>query len=84
MNTFTLLAASGDDVLPAIAAIVCGCGVGATAIIVQGVRRASETRHREQSRREIAAYVAEGSMTADDAYKLLNAGKKPGDAKCDG
>lgn len=81
MNTFTLLAASGDDVLPAIAAIVCGCGVGATAIIVQGVRRASETRQREQSRREIAAYVAEGSMTPEQGERLMNAGQPPAEEK---
>lgn len=33
-------------------------------------------RQRERSRREIAAYVAEGSMTPDDAERLLSAGGK--------
>ncbi|MBX3322187.1 MAG: hypothetical protein KF757_04275 [Phycisphaeraceae bacterium] len=33
-------------------------------------------RQVEQSRREIAAYVAEGSMTPDDAERLLNSGPR--------
>ena len=31
---------------------------------------------REESRREIAAYVAEGSMSVDDAAKLMDAGRE--------
>lgn len=30
-------------------------------------------RQREQTRREIAAYIAEGSMTPDDGAKILTA-----------
>ena len=37
------------------------------------------TRHRERTRREIAAYVAEGSITPDDGARLLAAGND-GDA----
>ena len=53
-----------------LAAMVCtiaGC--------VAGVR---SRRHIEESRREIAAYVAEGTMTADDAERLLKTGRRPG------
>lgn len=32
-------------------------------------------KHREESRREIAAYVAEGSMSSEDAAKILGAGQ---------
>lgn len=46
-----------------------------TAIIVDTFRKTAQTRAREQSRREIAAYVAEGSITADDAAKLLASGE---------
>ena len=35
-----------------------------------------ETRAREKSRREIAAYVAEGSMTPEEGERLLKAGTK--------
>ena len=36
-----------------------------------------KTRAREASRREIAAYVAEGSMTPEEGARLLEAGRKP-------
>jgi hypothetical protein len=49
-----------------------------TAIIAGVTRRSIQARAFEQSRREIAAYVAEGSITPDDAAKLLAAGRNPG------
>lgn len=52
-----------------------GIMVAITAIISNAVRRTAQSREREQSRRELAAYVAEGSITAEDARKLLEAGK---------
>lgn len=36
-------------------------------------------RAREQTRREIAAYVAEGSIAADDAVAMIRAGRSPGE-----
>lgn len=36
----------------------------------------SKSKEREQTRREVAAYVAEGSMTPEDAERLLKAGTK--------
>jgi hypothetical protein len=45
--------------------------VGSLAIIFGLGRKIAETKEREKSRREIAAYVAEGSMTPDDAERLL-------------
>lgn len=36
----------------------------------------SKAKEREQTRREVAAYVAEGSMTPEDAERLLKAGTK--------
>ena len=41
------------------------------AIVTDAWRKASETKAKEESRREIAAYVAEGSMTAEDAAQIL-------------
>ncbi len=43
--------------------------------ITSAIRKTRVERYREESRREIAAYVAEGSITPDDGAKLLNAGK---------
>lgn len=35
---------------------------------------ATKAKEREKSRREIAAYIAEGSMTTEEGERLLNAG----------
>ncbi|MGE3107622.1 MAG: hypothetical protein AB7G11_17840 [Phycisphaerales bacterium] len=56
--------AVGGAFAVAMLAIVCGT--------FSGVAR---NRQREQSRREIAAYVAEGSITPEDGAKLIAAGK---------
>lgn len=48
--------------------------IGLVAVVVDAIRKVASVRAREASRREIAAYVAEGSMTADDGAKLLAAG----------
>jgi len=53
--------------------IVFGCTVGIVAIIA-GVLRSS---HREKTRREIAAYVAEGSISAEDAERMIRAATPP-------
>jgi hypothetical protein len=50
--------------------------VGLVAIVVDGIRKSIQSVAREQARRDIAAYVAEGSMSPDDAAKLLAAGTK--------
>lgn len=42
--------------------------------IVHSVRGAHQTREQEQTKREIAAFVAEGSISPDDGVKLLQAG----------
>ena len=39
--------------------------------LIHGWRRVAETRAREQTKREIAAYVAEGTIKAEDAQKLM-------------
>jgi hypothetical protein len=60
-----------------IIAVAGGLGLGMVSIVAKSIRRTAETKHREESRREIAAYVAEGSISPDDAYKLLSAGTDP-------
>ncbi len=56
-----------------------GFVVAIVAIITEAVRKTMQTRAREESRREIAAYVAEGTISPDDAAKLLAAGGSFGD-----
>lgn len=48
----------------ALASIICG----ATKSILK-------TQARERTRREIAAYIAEGSMTPEQGERLMNAGR---------
>lgn len=62
---------------------ICGGMVCLIVSMIMGtIRRTVETKAREESRREIAAYVAEGSISPDDAARLLDAGKKARDAGC--
>lgn len=49
--------------------------VAIVAVIAETIQKSFKTRAREQSRREIAAYVAEGSISADDGAKLIAAGE---------
>jgi len=35
------------------------------------------TMSRERTRREVAAYIAEGSMSAEQGERLMKAGEKP-------
>lgn len=58
--------------------VVGAAGIGFIAVIsiVAGVvKSVLKTRERERSRREIAAYVAEGSMTSEEGVKLMDAGR---------
>jgi hypothetical protein len=60
-----------------IAIIAVSGGIGAWILytFIDAVRTTRQAKYREESRREIAAYVAEGSMSAEDAAKLLEAGR---------
>lgn len=59
-----------DEAVP-FAALGVGLLIAMTAIVSGTIRRAARARQYEQSRREIAAYVAEGSMSPDDARRIL-------------
>ncbi len=60
--------AVGGGVVVAITAIV-------TAIVSSALRHVAQSRHIEESRREIAAYVAEGTISPEDAKQILNSGR---------
>lgn len=66
----------GDGALVAIISIIFG-SILAMVIAGKGIdawRKVSEVRAREESRREVAAYVAEGTITPEDAERILRAG----------
>lgn len=60
--------------LPTILAIG---GVFVAIKVVNTVGSVLKSNARERSRREIAAYIAEGSMTPEHGERLLKAGDKP-------
>lgn len=68
-----LTLASIDEVIPIIG-VSGGILITIIAIMFTNIRAVLKTRSIEQSRRELAAYVAEGSMTSDEAERLLKAG----------
>jgi len=49
--------------------------------ICRTISRIVQTIARERTRREIAAYIAEGSMTPDQGERLLRA-EPPNDSSC--
>jgi hypothetical protein len=64
-----------DDEMIPILAIGGGFVVAIFAITAGTIRSVSVGRAREASRREIAAYIAEGSMSAEEGQRLLDAGR---------
>jgi len=61
-----------SDLLPALV-IVSSLGVGMVIAIVALVANMYKARAREDTKREIAAYVAEGTIDPDTAIALLKA-----------
>ena len=57
-------------------AIIFGVGgaVALTAVLGSFIASIVRTRARERTKREVAAYVAEGSITPADAERILEAG----------
>lgn len=68
----SLIEAMGDNV---VVAIVFGVGgvLAFIGIVFGSMVSMNKTKESEKSKRELAAYVAEGSMTPADAERLLRA-----------
>ena len=66
---------ASDDWLMMAVITIPGAFVVTLGFILDTVRKTAQTRQREQSRREIAAYIAEGSMSAEDGARLMAAGE---------
>ncbi len=58
-----------------LAAIIFGCAALMVCGIGCGVSKVLVGRGQERTRRELAAYVAEGSLDPDQAVAMLNAGR---------
>lgn len=59
--------------------ITLGCGVAIIWIISATIGSVITSRHRERTKREMAAYVAEGSIDPDKAIAMLEAGNADSD-----
>ena len=58
-----------------LAVIILGCGAFMVCGISCAVSKVFVARGQEQTRRELAAYVAEGTLDPDQAVALLDAGR---------
>ncbi len=81
MSTTTMLACGDEfaqlfrhDNFIVIVAITFGCLIGMVGIVGSTLSTVLRTRAKEQTKRELAAYVAEGTLDADKAVEMLNAG----------
>ena len=81
-SEFDQLLRSGN--LIPIVAILVGCGTGVIAILCGTISGVAKAKARESTKREIAAYVAEGSIDPDHAIAMLNAGRSSCEIKDDG
>jgi len=55
-------------------------GVAVIAILSNAISSVLRTRARERTRREIAAYIAEGSISPEQGERLMQAGESPSEA----
>jgi hypothetical protein len=69
-----LMAGDIDDNLIPLLSIGGGFVIAIVVILGCTAKSILQARAREASRREIAAYIAEGSMTADEGARLMEAG----------
>ncbi len=67
-----------SDDFKGLVAIVGAFSTALVAIVAGLIRGTVRTRAREQTKRELAAYVAEGSMKPEDAERIINAGGRGG------
>jgi hypothetical protein len=65
-----------EDVLIPLIIFGTGTVIAVIAILTCSVRKMVVSSNVERSRREIAAYIAEGSMTPEEGERLLSAGKR--------
>lgn len=67
---------SSEDMFSLFAVFGMGGTIAIVAIVFSAVRKMVVSSNVEKSRREIAAYIAEGSMTPEDGERLLKAGRE--------
>jgi hypothetical protein len=69
-----LLATEFVDFLSSNFLWIMGGTIGLAAVLTSGLKEIIRIRSRERTRREIAAYIAEGAMTPEQGERLMRAG----------
>lgn len=62
-----------DGLLIPIVAIIGGLSLGGVAIVFGILSDIMKTKAREETKRELAAYIAEGSISPEDAERIVKA-----------
>lgn len=75
MNSLPLLLADSDDIVKI--AMIGGLFIAIIAILTGFIRAMYRERVRATTQREIAAYVAEGSVTPQEGERLMRAANEP-------
>ena len=77
MNLLSTVAILGTNLEGSNLFYVIGGSIAITAILSGCIKSVVKSTVRERSRREIAAYIAEGSMTPEQGERLIKAGERP-------
>lgn len=72
MNHFVIAAVEQGEIT---IVLIGGC-IAISIVAMASIYYHAKNKLREKTKQEIAAYVAEGSMTPDDAERILKAGNE--------
>ena len=75
-NPILRLIEDDPGVFIAVLAVSGGILIALMAIVLGTITSTIQYRAREQTKREIAAYIAEGSMTPEEGERLLKPGRR--------
>jgi hypothetical protein len=81
MNQMLTIGNIDGNLIP-IVAIVGGLSIALVAIVFGAIKSIMQAKAHEESRREIAAYVAEGSISPEDGARLIEAGGQVPRSRC--
>ncbi len=74
------LAGGGEEIVTI--AVTGGLFIAVLSIILGTVKTVVTNKQREQTKREVAAYIAEGTMSPEEGERIINAGGGTPGKKC--
>ncbi len=72
-----LASAPSEETIIALSSIFGGMAFVIAIILISKRASLKAVREREETKREIAAYVAEGSITPEEGARLIDSGESP-------